>query len=65
MLRPILLSGVGAFGNPHVESGATQLMPKSIYDLKVRHQPNADLNQAIVTRVLLREPIDRIVKLPI
>jgi hypothetical protein len=38
-------------------------MPKSIYDLKVRHQPNADLNQAIVTEVLLQEPIDRIVKL--
>ena len=65
MLPPMLLSGVGAFGNPLVESGATQLMPKSIYDLKVRHQPNADLNQAIVTRVLLQEPIDRIVKLPI
>jgi len=65
MLPPMLLSGVGAFGNPLVESGATQLMPISIYDLKVQHQPNADLNQAIVTRVLLREPIDRIVKLPI
>ena len=63
MLPPMLLSGVGAFGNPLVERGTTQLMPKSIYDLKVRHQPNADLNQAIVTRVLLREPIDRIVKL--
>jgi hypothetical protein len=31
MLPPMLLSGVGAFGNPLVESGATQLMPKSIY----------------------------------
>lgn len=63
MLPPMLLSGVGAFGNRRVESGATQLMPKSIYDLKVRHQPDADLNQAIVTEVLLQEPIDRIVKL--
>jgi hypothetical protein len=31
----MLLSGVGAFGNPLVESGATQLMPKSIYELEV------------------------------
>ena len=35
MLPPMLIAGIGAFGNPHVESGATQSMPKSIYDLKV------------------------------
>jgi hypothetical protein len=35
MLPPMLLAGIGAFGNPLVESTATQSMPKSIYELEV------------------------------
>jgi hypothetical protein len=58
MLPPMLLSGVGAFGNPLVESGATQLtLPKSIYELNIPHQPDTNLNQAIVTSIMRQNPL--------
>jgi len=54
----MLLSGFGSFGNLLVESGATLLaLPKSIYELNIRHQPDTNLNQAIVTSIMRQNPL--------